>query len=1001
MWNRYPAVLIAALISVLAVLDAAGGPEETYPIVDTGQQRCYDSRREIVYPAPGGRFAGQDAQYQGHAPAYRDNGDGTISDLVTGLMWQKSAGEKKTHAQALAGVRACRLGGHKDWRLPTIKELYSLINFSGEDIDPEARDTSKLKPFIDTRYFGFRYGEASRGERAIDSQFATSTIYRGTTMRGNKTMFGVNFADGRIKGYPLERGRRGVPTYFVLYVRGRPGYGKNKFHDNGDGTVTDRATGLTWMKRDSGHLKAGPKRDGGLNWEQALSWAEALEHAGHSDWRLPNAKELQSILDYQRSPSATRSAAIDAVFSVTTIRDGRGEVNYPSYWSSTTHKRKGGGEAAVYLAFGKAQGWMKGRGSEPTLLDVHGAGSQRSDPKAGDPSRYPHGRGPQGDVITIYNMVRAVRGGKAAPRARGPKILEQTARERPPEGGRSAGDRFVKRNDRNGDGKVSRDEFRGPDRAFNRLDRNRDGFLTADEAPHRKGQGPGSQGGDSRKGGGSRKGGDSGGAPPGGGGEQKQGAVTPTGKAAVTRAQADKAAASTGVRANAEWLKQPPSFVFVLVDDMGWTGMSVASDRRVPQSKSDFYKTPSLEALARKGMCFSNAYAPSPMCAPTRASILTGKSPAQLHMTTPGQWKPAAAYHKMAQPRHVSGLPTSLTTIAELLATNKYATAHFGKWHLSGGGPGQHGFESHDGGTGNGGPGAYTDPNPKDIFGITLRAMRYMERQVEAGKPFYVQLSHYALHSPTQALKETQRDLAGIPAGRRHTNVEYAAMTRNFDTAVGMLMKKIAALGIGPNTYVIFMSDNGPGGRAGQLSNAPLRGGKATLYEGGIRVPMIVAGPGVAPASTCNESVIGYDLLPTLCELAGVSTTGVSGLEGRSIVALLKPGADREAFVRPHDELVFHFPHYAKGPKQKPQSAIRVGRYKLIRHYDNGTEQLFDLSADIGEARDLAQAQPDRRADLARRLDAYLARVKAQLPTPNKDYDPTQKPTRGRRKQAR
>ena len=142
--------------------------------------------------------------------------------------------------------------------------------------------------------------------------------------------------------------------------------------------------------------------------------------------------------------------------------------------------------------------------------------------------------------------------------------------------------------------------------------------------------------------------------------------------------------------------------------------------------------------------------------------------------------------------------------------------------------------------------------------------------------------------------------------------------------------------------------------------------------------------------------MIGYDLFPTLSELAGVSTADVSGLEGRSLVALLKAGADREAFVRPRGELVFHFPHYAKGPNQKPQSAIRVGRYKLVRDYDSGTDQLFDLSADIGEARDLAQAQPDKRADLARRLDAYLARVKAQLPTPNKDYDPTQKPTRKR-----
>lgn len=407
---------------------------QSYPIVDTGQVRCFDDRREIRYPRPGERFFGQDAQYRGNQPTYRDNGDGTVTDLVTGLMWQKDPGAKKTFEQAVAGASACRVGGHDDWRLPGIKELYSLILFSGEDIDPRASDSSELVPFINTDYFAFVYGDPRQGERIIDSQMATSTKYVSTTMGGNETMFGVNFADGRIKGYPTGVGRPGRPakTYFVFYVRGNPEYGKNDFRDNGDDTITDRATGLMWLKPDSGHLRAGDQEDGQLNWEQALRWAQELEFAGHSDWRLPSVKELQSIVDYTRSPDTTRSAAIDPAFRVTSVRDALGEVNYPFYWTSTTHKRAGGGESACYVAFGRSQGWMRSFGRQYDLMDVHGAGSQRSDPKAGDPSQFPRGRGPQGDVIQIYNMVRPVRGGEVSLRLSGPELQPQPTRRRPP-----------------------------------------------------------------------------------------------------------------------------------------------------------------------------------------------------------------------------------------------------------------------------------------------------------------------------------------------------------------------------------------------------------------------------------------------------------------------------------------------------------------------------------------------------------------------------------------
>lgn len=372
-----------------------------YTVVDTGQDSCYDNRSEIACPSEEEPFYGQDAQYDGIQPAYQDNGDGTVTDLNTGLMWQKDPGDKKTYTEAVAGAEDLDLAGYDDWRLPTIKELYSLILFSG--LDPsgiQGGDTSGLVPFIDTGYFDFSYGDTGAGERIIDSQWISSTEYVGTTMGGASTVFGVNFADGRIKGYgtgPMP-GQSEGKGFFVVYVRGNTAYGENDFTDNGDGTVTDNATGLMWSSDDSGQ---------GMNWEEALAWVQqknAEDYLGYSDWRLPDAKELQSIVDYSRSPDTTSSAAIDPVFECTSITNEAGQVDYPSYWTSTTHASMQGGSYAAYVCFGRAMGYMQGQ-----WMDVHGAGAQRSDPKQGNPADYPQGHGPQGDAIRIYNYVRLVR----------------------------------------------------------------------------------------------------------------------------------------------------------------------------------------------------------------------------------------------------------------------------------------------------------------------------------------------------------------------------------------------------------------------------------------------------------------------------------------------------------------------------------------------------------------------------------------------------------------
>ncbi|HWQ67845.1 MAG TPA: DUF1566 domain-containing protein [Methanospirillum sp.] len=384
----------------------------TYRITDTGQTVCYDDKNQISAPKAGEPYYGQDAQYKGIQPSYQISSDGlTVYDNNTDLSWQRSpdtngdgsltASDKLSWTQAQerpAQLNAANFGGYNDWRLPTIKELYSLINFRGTDPNPTSSSSSIQIPFIDTDYFTFAYGQTSAGERIIDSQYASSTLYVSQGWDGQK-LFGVNFADGRIKGYGLSMPGGMTKKFFVQCVRGNSGYGKNDLVTNGDGTITDRATGLMWSEPDSGS---------GMNWKDALSWVQMKNTAmylGYNDWRLPNAKELQSIVDYTRSPDTTSSAAIDPVFTCTKITNEAGMADYPFYWTGTTHAGTGGsGGAGCYIAFGRAMGYMGGK-----WQDVHGAGAQRSDPKIGTAADYPQGRGPQGDAIRILNYVRLVR----------------------------------------------------------------------------------------------------------------------------------------------------------------------------------------------------------------------------------------------------------------------------------------------------------------------------------------------------------------------------------------------------------------------------------------------------------------------------------------------------------------------------------------------------------------------------------------------------------------
>jgi predicted outer membrane repeat protein len=408
-----PAAAAAPAIEVAGETVEFNAVALSYSVVDTGQTEFYNNTGTIGAPAAGSAFYGQDAQFTGNAPSYTLSVDGlTVYDNVTDLTWTQSpdfdndgdidADDKFSFAEAGAYVsvlNAANFGGYDDWRLPSIKEVYSLIDFSGEDPSGyDGTDTSGLVPFIDTDYFDFGYGDTSAGERIIDAQMASSTLYVGNTANdGGATMFGVNFADGRIKGYGLTL-FGSDKTFYAYYVRGNTAYGENDFSNNGDGTITDAATGLMWSQDDSG---------AGMNWQDALAWVQqknAENYLGHSDWRMPDVKELQSIVDYSRSPQTTNSPAIDAMFNTTSITIEDGSSDYAHFWSGTTHANwQGGGQTASYVNFGESMGYMGG------WVDVHGAGAQRSDPKDGDPADYPTGRGPQGDAIRIFNFVRLVR----------------------------------------------------------------------------------------------------------------------------------------------------------------------------------------------------------------------------------------------------------------------------------------------------------------------------------------------------------------------------------------------------------------------------------------------------------------------------------------------------------------------------------------------------------------------------------------------------------------
>ena len=438
----------------------------------------------------------------------------------------------------------------------------------------------------------------------------------------------------------------------------------------------------------------------------------------------------------------------------------------------------------------------------------------------------------------------------------------------------------------------------------------------------------------------------------------------------------------------------PPNVIFILVDDQGWTDTGTRMDARIEGSVSDFYETPNIDRLAAESFRFTDGYAPSPICTPSRASILTGKSPQKLGFTEILESRPGSrrfsdlyAGKPLIGPLRVDGLSDTEATYAEVIRSQvdeDYALAHFGKWHVGGGGPAEHGFEAHDGSTGNHNVNAHSeDPNPKDVFGVTGRAISYMKTQLYSGRPFVIQLSHYANHVPLSAMHATVEKYESKVAGNRHSNALYAALNEDLDTSIGRLLDALESLGVRDNTYIIYTSDNGGSKnlKFPSTNNEPLREGKTWLYEGGIRVPLMISGPGIEPGES-SVPVIGWDILPTICEMLQCEGDLPPGVEGGSLLPIASATADGVA--RPGgDALIWHFPHYLTAKGTTPQSAIRVGNLKLIKFHEDSDTELFDLDSDIGESANLSSNSPDQVSMLVSQLDDYLSESGARMPVPN------------------
>ena len=450
----------------------------------------------------------------------------------------------------------------------------------------------------------------------------------------------------------------------------------------------------------------------------------------------------------------------------------------------------------------------------------------------------------------------------------------------------------------------------------------------------------------------------------------------------------------------------PPNVVVVLVDDLGWMDLGCQG--------SDFYRTPNIDRLAADGMRFTDGYASCAVCSPTRAALMTGRSPARLGITdwirsefqlNNRQWpnvRNKYGYHRPSDPARTlvtpvneQRLPHSEITVAEMLKPLGYATAFIGKWHLGGRGhlPVDQGFDENYGGWDYGQPPSYFDPYvlpqrlPMGIPTLAPRqegeyltdreadeAVAFVERNKD--KPFLLYLSHYAVHTPIQAKADLIEAYEKRRDGKGQDAPIYAAMVHSVDDAMGRLLDVLERTGLDRRTLVIFTGDNGGLDHDGRpTENAPLRSGKGYAYEGGLRTPWIVKWPGVTkPGSVSSEPVSSIDLMPTIAAAVGTRPPADRAIDGIDLGPALRGGN------LPDRALHWHFPHYRAGPGHDPYSAVRKGDWKLIRFYDPPKIELYDLASDLGETTDLAGSNKNKVTELEALLDDALRSADARMP---------------------
>ena len=435
--------------------------------------------------------------------------------------------------------------------------------------------------------------------------------------------------------------------------------------------------------------------------------------------------------------------------------------------------------------------------------------------------------------------------------------------------------------------------------------------------------------------------------------------------------------------------KRPPNVIIVLIDDMGMTDLSCYG--------SKFYESPNIDQLAKDGVRFTHGYSACTVCSPTRAALLTGKYPARLHITDwiAGHERPKA---KLKIPDWQKFLPFEEITLAEQLKSAGYATASIGKWHLTPGlkvgdeayYPDKHGFDINIGGYARGQPPSYFSPykiptltdGPVGEY-LTDREANEAVKFIETNKdkPFFLYLPHYAVHQPIAGKPEVVAKFkAKDTTDLKQKNATYAALVSSVDDAMGTIRAALKRLKIDEQTIIIFTSDNG--GLIGTTDNSPLRAGKGSAYEGGVRVPLIMFWPGVTKAGTLEPTpAISIDIYPTVLEMTGIKPLQ-SLIDGNSLASLLKSGAKPD-----RDTIFWHYPHYHPGGAT-PYSAIRSGDYRLVHFYEDGHDEMYNVATDVSETKDLAVTEPDRAKALRTRLDAWLKSVDAQLPTTNPAYDP-------------